>query len=67
MQSDRNTFYRNASSQNMNFLSSLDFIFCGNPCFPVVHDFVVCLQNNINQLFYVKMLQGDQLNVAVSF
>ena len=68
MQSDRNTLYGNASSQNMKFMSSLDLIFCGNPCFPVVHDFVIsCLKKNTNQLFHVNMLQGDQLNVAVCF
>ena len=53
MQSDRNTFYGNASSQNIRFMSSLELINCGNPCFSVVHDFVVCLQNN---MFYANMI-----------
>ena len=51
MQSDRNTFYGNASSQNMKFMSSSELIFCGNPCLSVVHDFVVWY----NQLFYVAI------------
>ena len=51
MQSDRNTFYGNASSHNMKFMSSSELIFCGNPCLSVVHDFVV----RYNQLFYVAM------------
>ena len=47
MQSDRNTFYGNASSRNMKFMSSLELIYCGNPCFSVVHDLVVCLQSSV--------------------
>ena len=56
MQSDRNTYYGNASVQNMKFMISLELIYCGNPSFSAVHEFVVCLQNDINQLFYVNML-----------
>ena len=49
MQSDRNTFYRIDLPQNMKFMSSLELINCGNPCFSVVHDFT-------NQMFCVNML-----------
>ena len=61
MQSDWNSFYGNASSQKMKFMSSLDLIYCGSPCISVVHDFVVCLQNNINQLFYVDMPEHEPI------